>query len=131
MLRYISDVYKLFMLTVLCNFVFSFTYDYLQVSNSCILGHRADFLTSYICCILSVSKVGYGLFSLIRFGWFIPNRTAVQFPPTLNHWKVFTMMEQSKLFKPSPEYMNHIEKFLQGAENKRVILKPKYQITYN
>jgi hypothetical protein len=48
----------------------------------------------------------------------MPNRTAPQFPPLLDHWKVFTQMEQTQMFRPSIEQMYFVQQFLQGADGK-------------
>jgi hypothetical protein len=55
---------------------------------------------------------------IFRFGWFIPNRTGVQFPPILDHWKIFSQIEQTKMFRPSLEQMDFIENFLKGKDDK-------------
>ena len=45
----------------------------------------------------------------VRYGWFMPNRTASKYPQTMDHWRIFHDKENVKMFKPSEEQMRFIK----------------------
>ena len=63
--------------------------------------------------LLDVGQLG----PAVRFGWFMPNRTADQFPPSMDHWKIFTDKLMAKTFQPSQDQMDFIQPFLKTKEN--------------
>jgi len=53
----------------------------------------------------------------VRFGWFMPNRTASMFPPSMDHWKIFTDPETANSFHPAEDQMDFVKRHLRTPEN--------------